>query len=265
MSALYDSFKKYFEIVIADTPELLEYVYRIRYQVLCVEKRIPGFDPILYPDKLEKDDYDSRSSHALLRFRPSGDFIATVRLIFSDLLHPENPFPVETYAPFDPTLYDITALPRQYIAEISRSVVVSQFERRGIDRYDSDLYKNNLPKQKVSINSEKGTIQDRSLIDRRSGPPIALILMASVVRISTKYDIKSWISSMEPALNRLLRYYGLGFNPAGPLVNHHGIRRPYFARVEDVLNRMYQEHYDAWEVVTDRGKYHSPYLLMEKF
>lgn len=255
MNDMYNNFQKYFEIVIADTPELLEHVYRIRYQVLCVEKRIFGFDPELYPDKMEIDDYDSHSSHALLRFLSSGDFIGTVRLVLYDLLQPEKLFPVESYAPLDPALCDIKALPRLHIAEISRFVVVSQFERRDADRYESDQYNNDRRKQAVDANSEKGTTQNRRSKDRRSAPPIALILMAGVVRMSIKHNIKNWMSSMEPALNRLLGYYGLDFNPAGSLVNHHGIRRPYYVKVEDVLSRMYTKYFDAWELVTDCGKY----------
>lgn len=81
MSKLYESFKDHFEIVVADTPELLEKVFRIRYQVLCVEKRLPGFDPALYKDGLEKDSYDRHSSHVLIKFIPSGQFIGTVRFV----------------------------------------------------------------------------------------------------------------------------------------------------------------------------------------
>ncbi|MBV6448803.1 PEP-CTERM/exosortase system-associated acyltransferase [Nitrosomonas sp.] len=258
MSELYQNFQKYFEIVVADTAELLECVYRIRYQVLCVEKRIPGFDPSLYPDQLEKDSYDSRSSHVLLRFRPSGGFIGTVRLVLCDLLHPEKLFPVESYAPLDPALFDIKKLPRQQAAEISRFVVISQFDRRKVDRRGEDRRK-----QAVETDSDKRNTQERRSGDRRATPPIALILMAGVMRVSAKYNIRDWISSMEPALNRLLSFYGLNFNPAGPPVNYHGIRQAYYVRVEDVLKRMYEEHRDAWEVVTDCGKY-NPFLSVNE-
>ena len=38
-------FMKYFEILRADTPALLEEVFRLRYQVYCVEGAVPGFEP----------------------------------------------------------------------------------------------------------------------------------------------------------------------------------------------------------------------------
>jgi N-acyl amino acid synthase of PEP-CTERM/exosortase system len=245
MSDMYDNFNKYFEIVIADTSELLENVYKIRYQVLCEEQRIPGFDPSLYPDKMEKDNYDSHSSHVLLRFRPSGDFIGTVRLVLFDFLQPEKLFPVESYAQFDPALCNIETLSRLQTAEISRFVVVSRFDRRKEDRRTS----------RTDNPAESPADIERRAKDRRSTPSIALILMAGVMRLSVKYNIKNWISGMEPALNRLLSYSGLTFNLAGPPVNYHGIRQAYYVKVEDALARIYKEHYDAWEVLTECGKY----------
>ncbi|SFE61011.1 PEP-CTERM/exosortase system-associated acyltransferase [Nitrosomonas sp. Nm166] len=245
MSVLYESFQKYFEIVIADTPELLENVYRIRYQVLCVEQRIPGFEPSHYPDQLEKDDNDSHSVHSLLRLRSSGDFIGTVRLILFNPLQPEKLFPVELNTQFDPELCNMKSLSRQQTAEVSRFVVVDRFNRR----------KENRRKRDSTVSENSPVSSERRSSDRRSGLSIALMLMAGVMRMSVQHNIKNWLSMMDSPLNRLLSFDGLDFIQIGPPVDYHGIRRPYFVRVEDVLNRMYREHYDAWEVVTDCGKY----------
>jgi len=100
-------------------------------------------------------------------------------------------------------------------------------------------------------------------MDRRSTPHLALLLAASVVHLSAKNNIRYWLSVMDPALNRLLGYGGMHFNPIGPPVNYHGIRRPYYAKVEDVLNRIYKEHHDAWEVLTECGEYH-PFLVARR-
>ncbi len=243
MSDMYNNFQKYFEIVEANTNELLEIVYRIRYQVFCVEHDF--LDASLYPDKLEKDNYDNHSSHVLLRFRSSGDFIGAVRLILFDPLQPEKLFPVELYTQLDPTLCNIKALPRQHIAEISRSVVVKQFDRRRGERREP----------RAEITNESVAERDRRASDRRSTPHLSLLLMAAVMRMSVKHNIRYWISAKDPALNRLLGYNGLSFSPIGPPVNYHGMRRPYYANIDDVLTRMYKEHHDAWEVLTDCGKY----------
>lgn len=250
MNELYQNFQKYFEIVTVDTDELLDHVYRIRYQVLCVEQRLPGFDPALCPDQMEKDGYDNHSSHVLLRFRSSGQFIGTVRLILPHPSKPEKLLPVELYGQLDSTLCDIKALPRQQTAEISRFLVISQFDRRKGDRR-KDEHQN----QTEEPGSEKREAQDRRGSDRRSTLSIGLVLMSGVMRMSVKYKIKHWLSVADPALNKLMGFYGLNFIPIGPPVNYHGIRRPYYVKVEDALERMYQQHRDAWEVVTDCGAY----------
>ncbi|HLP81218.1 MAG TPA: PEP-CTERM/exosortase system-associated acyltransferase [Nitrosomonas sp.] len=251
MNDLYNSFQRFFEIVMADTAELLDKVYKIRYQVLCVEKRLPGFDADQCPGMLEKDSYDHHSSHVLVKYRPTGDYIGTVRIILADSSQPDKLFPIELYGQSDPELCDIKTLPRIQTAEISRAVVIGQFDRRrGEDRRKGERRKalSNSNTNKIVSHERRGT-------DRRSALNIALVLMAGVVRMSKQYGIRNWLSIMDPALNRLLSYDGLEFDPIGPPVNYHGMRRPYFVKVEEVLTRMYTKHHDAWEVVTDCGKY----------
>ena len=247
MSDLYQSFQQYFEIVIADTDELLENVYKIRYQVLCVQNTFPNMDAIDYPDMLEKDEYDNHSCHALLKFRPSGVYIGAVRLILVDPAEPEKPFPVELNTQLDPELCNMKNLLRQQTAEISRFVIVSQFERRKGER--------RAPTRAETIENMENRNRDRRSNDRRTTPHLSLLLMAGVMRMSIRNNIRNWLSAMDPALNRLLGYYGLNFYPVGPPVNYHGIRRPDYLKVEEVLNRMYKEHRDAWEVVTECGEY----------
>lgn len=250
MNDLYQNFQKFFEILVVDTTELLEQVYRIRYQVLCVEQRLPGFDPAHCPDEKEKDSYDSHSCHVLLRYRPTGGFIGTARLILPALSESEKPLPIELYGQTDPALCNIKALPRKQTAEISRFLVTNQFDRRKEDRRKEDRRK-----QTTEIDNENRETRDRRSTDRRSGLSIGLMLMSGIMRMSVKYNIRHWFMVTDPALNKLMSFYGLNFNPIGPPVNYHGMRRSYYVKVEDVLDRMYKEHRDAWEVVTDCGTY----------
>ncbi len=238
MSDLYNAFCEHFEIIIADTPKLLEEVYRIRYRVLCVEKRIPGFEKAFYADGQEKDDYDSHSSHALIRYRFSKEFIGTVRLILFDSTNPEKLFPVETNGQIDRRLLDLSKWDRQHTAEISRFVVITRFNRRQGERRNLESRKNHA-----------------GSTDRRSRLDMALVLMAGVLRMCDHFDVRNWLSFMDPALNRLLSVSGLSFNPIGPIVDHHGFRKPYFLKIADTLSVMEESYHDAWEVMTDNGKY----------
>ncbi|MDH5553394.1 MAG: PEP-CTERM/exosortase system-associated acyltransferase, partial [Nitrosomonas sp.] len=78
---------------------------------------------------------------------------------------------------------------------------------------------------------------------------------ASVVRMCDHSDIRNWLSVMDPALNRLLSSFGLDLDPIGPTIEYHGLRQPYFMKVADALDKMKKKNHEAWEVVTDHGKY----------
>lgn len=249
MNQLYNAYKSFFEIVMADTPELKKIVYRVRYQVLCEEGRIPGFDQSLYPDALEKDEYDDRSIHALLKHISTGKFIGTTRIVLPDINNPDKPFPVESYTHLDTEFFIKNNVSRQDTVEISRFLVINEFQRRKGDCFYQE------PKEsesKIDDDKHAGTTKTK---ERRTSTNLNLILMAAVVQMSARHGIKNWLSFMNPALNRLLSYSGLGFIPIGPLVECHGLRQPYFVKNTDVLDRVYKDHHHVWEILTDHGKY----------
>ncbi len=241
MTNIYEDFHRYFEVMVADTPELLKEVFKIRYQVLCVERRLPGFNLSCYSDEQERDDYDDHSVHAILKHRPTGRYIGTVRLILFDPLQPNKPFPIELHAQIDPHLLDINSLERQHTAEISRFLILGQFNQRRAER-------RNLKERRIEADNNTQS-------DRRSFPSLGLALVSGIVRMCKENNIKNWLSVMDPALNRLLSYFGSDLNPIGPIIDYHGLRRPYFIELADVLAKMYQKNPQIWEVVTERGKY----------
>ena len=75
-SALYD---RHFTVVPADTPELLDAVHALRYQVYCVERQFE--DPAQQSGGRERDRYDPQSVHAALIAKSSGQVVGCVRLI----------------------------------------------------------------------------------------------------------------------------------------------------------------------------------------
>ncbi len=198
-----------------------------------------------YPDGLEEDEYDRHSLHILLRHRPSNSFVGTTRLIIQDPLNPDKPFPIENYAQIDPQLVDLNNLPRQHVAEISRFAILKQFSGR---RFKND-------------NLENGSnFTNKAVMERRRFPHTGLALVVGIVRMCAAYKIDHWLSVMNPCLNRLLSYFGSDLYPVGPLTDFHGMRRPYYTKLIDVLDKMYQNHRDIWELVTDYGKA-CPYSL----
>ena len=248
MNNLYKVFHQYFEIVIADTPELLEKVFCIRYQLICVDMGVPGYEPSLYPDGLERDDYDRHSAHILIRYRPSGQFIGTARLILFDQERPEKPFPVELHTNIDPNLFDISQFSRRHTGEISRFIIVKDFERRKAERRNYDTRQTNKNIVEIDRRSNDKT-------DRRCIKNLTLVLGAGIMRVSEKFNVHNWFSIMDPVMNRLLGYYGMDLRPIGPITEHHGLRRPYFVEVASMSAKVKKKHIDAWEAITEYGKY----------
>jgi N-acyl amino acid synthase of PEP-CTERM/exosortase system len=238
MNGIEEAFHQYFEIVNADTPELYKEAFNLRYRVLCVHNIIPGFNRDSYPDELENDEYDNRSTHFLLRHRATQIYIGTARLILPDTQCPENKFPTELHTRFFPG-FNLNSSSRRHTAEISRFVMNKEFFRR----------KNEHGLVPHSIDSKHDPRE------RRRFPHPMLGLAVGIIRLCAQHNIHYWLSSMDPALNRLLGFYSLQLNPIGPSVNYHGIRSPYHVCLFDVLDRIYQNHREIWELVTDHGKF----------
>lgn len=237
---LIDAFDEYFEIVNVNSPELLDESFRLRHTVLCIEARLPGFSVEDYPDGRETDEFDCHSHHLLLKHRPSDSFIGGARLIYPDPLNLQTPLPIEQHTQIDHELLDISNLSRQSTAEISRFLLLGKHSRRREERRRSPDW----------LSSDQRD-QDNN---RRRFPHPMLAIAVGIIRTCIQHNITHWFSVMEPALNRLLSIYDLQLGPIGPLANYHGPRRPYYADIRKVLERMYTNNPQVWELVTDHGR-----------
>lgn len=242
MSDLNTAFDEYFEVISANTQELREQVFRLRYQVYCEEIKLPDFEPWKFAQDLEIDEFDDRSVHYLMRHRPSGKIAGTVRLVLADSRDPNQPFPIEHFAShyFDPALIDPTKLPRRHTAEISRLILAKDFRSRKQEFY--------------SPYGADTNIHEFSDKKRRRFPHPVLGLLVSIVRMSAEQSITHWYAGMEPMLNRLLGRFGLNLRPIGPVIEYHGTRQPYLGLVSCVLDRVYEQHREVWELLTDYGR-----------
>lgn len=245
MQDAYGIFHRNFEVLPATNPDLTRQAHAIRYQVYCVEN--PYENKGAHREGMERDQYDSRSVHALVRHRRSGCFAGVVRLVLPDKHDTGAPFPVEAQCGhgFDRTVHDPRRLPRRHVAEVSRFAVSKEFKRRIGES-----------------GSSAGIGENVTYEDRRLGAPnarrylshITLGLIAGLVQMSVEHGITHWYAVMEPALLRLLARIGIHFRPIGPLVDYHGKRQPGIAVLDELLNRTLRERPDVWAIITDRGR-----------
>lgn len=236
-------FNSVFRIELARSPEVIDEVFAVRYQVYCIDR--PFEDPNCFADKREHDEYDPRSAHALIRHRITSDSVATVRLVMAGDTSEASDFPME-----GPCIHKMdqraqsafAAAPRNQIAEISRMAVSREFRRR----LSEDKSTFGLSESVCYSDSEKG---------KRALPYISLGLFAAILQMSVEHQITHWLAIMEPSQLRLLKRFGVEFDHVGPVQEYHGLRRPAFTEAASLIDGIKQRRPDVWSLITEDGKY----------
>lgn len=234
------AFHEYFEIVAANTDALRTEVYRLRYQVYCLETGLE--DPVSYPKGLESDEYDAMSVHTLIRHRATGLYAATTRLILPSPEDPERLFPTERYAQVQ--IPDAFApANRRHLAEISRFCVSKEFKRRRGERGTTTGLDDRTVDECLS-----------TIDERRTFPHITLALIASLTRMSAKHQITHWYALMEEPLIRFLSVLGIRWTAVGPVTEHHGRRVPCIMQVPEHLLSVRDRNAALWDLLSDHGR-----------
>jgi N-acyl amino acid synthase of PEP-CTERM/exosortase system len=227
---LAELFSRTFSVVCADDADLRDALYRLRFQVYCIENAFE--DAAQCPDGRETDAYDPHSLHAALIHRYTNEVVGGVRLILPDPATGSE-LPIRTI---------VGGAERRFlgqfkgtVAEISRYAVHGAFRRRSGEDYPD-----------VGFGGRAETER------RRVMPYLTLGLMRGILGFCAQRNIEALCATMAPPLMRLLDHFGLHFQPIGPLVAFHGIRQPCFARYEDLLRGLRSKSADLVEVV-ERG------------
>lgn len=210
----YDAmFDQHFDVFLADNEAGKRVSYQLRYQVYCLET---GWeDPKGYPHHLERDGFDERSIHLLVRERTSGRWVAGMRLITGML--PTMPMWQHCTVESNEVPADVALGP---VAELSRLFVVGDYRRRRQERgtpYESPWghERRSRPRKVVTLD------------DRRKEPEIMLGLIRAARDCSLALGIRYWFFMITPSLARVLQRIGLGLKACGPETEFRGIRRPY--------------------------------------
>jgi len=238
-SNVVEAFNEYFEMIPACTYELKKEVYKLRYQVYCIET---GFEnPENFPEKFEFDKYDNHSIHYLIRHRKSEIYAATTRLILPNLDDPEKLFPIEQHCLIN-NLDPIKHVQRIKLGEVSRFCVSKGFKRR----------KNEFSTLTGTGNTSKESFTDN---ERRIFPHITIALIACLVKMSNEKEIYYWYAVMEPSFLRFLSTLGINFNSIGPLTDYHGNRLPCVIKVSDLLSGVAKKNPELWEIISNKGQF----------
>ena len=228
-----DRFGNYLTVVCANSEDLLDQVFRLRFQVYCLER---GFeDAGEHPDGREQDGDDARSLHFLVRDRATGCAMGTVRLILpraGDELPALKMIGANERRRLD--------LPLAATAEISRFAITKSVRRpleAGWRHADGP-----------ALRAGGGDAPEPA------SPLVTFGLIQAVLMMTLAGDITHIVAMMEPALLRLLRRLGIEFHPIGGPVQHHGLRQPGWAAVAHLVDRVKDCRRELWDVATDFGR-----------
>lgn len=220
-------FSQHFRLLPANTPELLREVYRMRYEVYCLEM---GFErPEQFPDGLERDDYDRRARHCLLQHRATGLYAGSVRLVLQDQKNSNSLFPFEKHCghSLDRSILDPMRLPRDRIGEISRLTVTARFRRRQSDHGSTS----------EAMSGPTAPIIPEN--DRRVFSHIAVGLYLAGAAMGLQQGLSGVFVMMEPRLARHLSLYDIRFTSVGEVIEYHGRHRgPFYISREALLENL---------------------------
>ena len=200
------------QVVVADTDTARRFHYQLRYQVFCLET---GFeDASKYPDGLEKDEFDDRSEHFIVRSKSSGEWLATARLI----LPGEGALPIERYCKVSRN-----CPPFAETAELSRLLIPTHIRRR-----------NRGGKMVRTPGSARRSPSLVAYQDRQQTKKILVELIRSMAAYGLERNIPGAAFFITRALARILVQMGIGLRVIGNPCRHRGIRFPYISSAAEV-------------------------------
>jgi N-acyl amino acid synthase of PEP-CTERM/exosortase system len=233
-----DHFNEYYEMLPVISDELKHEVYKLRYQVYCIENEFLNSEN--YPDDLEFDDFDQHSVHYLIRHRRSGDYAATVRLILPNTNNPEKLFPIEQYCEIN-NFAVMQSIARKSLGEASRLCVSKTFKRRKNEAHTLAA---------IGSNWNDYFTPD----EKRTFPHLSFALIACLIRACHDNNINYFFGTLEPAWFRFLSASGIHFTKIGPLMDYHGARWPGVIKVTDLLDGVAEKNLDMWNFLTNYGR-----------
>lgn len=196
-----------FRLTLACNESDLQAVHRLRYDVYVNDRHWEPENSA----QLEKDEYDERSKHILMRFIPTGEALGTARLIL-----PLNESLHKSY-PIQDVCFHSNFLNRHWIRkhpEFSRFAISKKVRDRSL-AWATELF----PKSKLSY---------------LFGRALSFGLIALMTQYIRSNNFDGSCAVLEPSLIRLLIRNGLSVHLLGKPVEYHGVRQACYFKATDL-------------------------------
>lgn len=210
---LAEEFHKYFYVVRAATPQLIDENFRIRHAIYCAEL---GFEEVR-PDARECDEFDARAEHILIASADTGNYVGCARVVFP--CDTEIALPVERSGAWKASrpLFDDAG--HAQFAELSRLGVVREFRRR-------------RGEHEVPVTVAESDFGTRT---RPRFPYIPVGLYLSALAIANDRKVSALVVLTESRLANHFGRLGVDLEQVGEAVDFHRMRAPYMMRIDHVV------------------------------
>jgi N-acyl amino acid synthase of PEP-CTERM/exosortase system len=231
---LSQGFKRYFDVAPAVSDDLQDQAYGIRHRVYCEEL---GFEPVR-EDRRERDPYDARAMHVLVRSTKVDRFVACARLVRVDPDDPSSLLPVERTCAhtIDRSIVDPAKLPRDSIAEISRLAIVPEFRRRNGEQHAA-----------IAVSEA-----DFGKVDLPRFPYIQVSLYLGAIALAKELGVETIFVLTEPRLASHLWKLGVRIRRIGGPVEHRGERVPSTMTVSSIEANLPRSVRPLWELIGEQ-------------
>ena len=213
-------------------PALLMEIFRLRYEVYCLECHF--LNPHDYEHGFETDRFDTRAFH-VASLTLEGLLVGSIRLVLAEK---NEQFLFQKYCP---TFNGFTFPPGDQCAEISRLIVHADYRRRARDsfqgvtkKFQERGYIHNP--DRPAANTRHGEREER----RSNNPQILLGMYREIYRFSRRNGIRYWFAAMERSLARILSSFGVNFTPIGPQADYYGEVMPYVANLDELESGLFK-------------------------
>lgn len=240
--AFYTNYRNTFTVLKADTPELLEACFRLRYLVYGAENGFQRFD---HKERLEYDEHDRRAVHFLLQHNESGKHAGTARIILPNDAQPLKSFPLQTICDH-PLLHGYNR--PETFCQISRLCMHPDFRRR---EHDGKILPAYHPQEDI-----KTTEDGKITFIRRRIPYAPLGLFMAAFETALEHRIADCLMLVEADQLPHFKRMGMAYSTLGPKLRHNGLQQPVVFNIKQVLDTMVLENPGCWDVISDMGRVH---------
>ena len=235
------AYKKTFELIHANTPELKDRTYRMRHKISCEEH---GHEcPTAPGSYLECDEFDDMSEHFILKHRISNEMVGSLRVVLPNDESPSASFPLQKYCDHPLLKFDEKAL---RLCEISRFCTAKRFRKRKKD----GRYLSAYSPQDIIKAHESGKMR----YIRRRIPYTQAALLQGAFEIAMKEGILDCLWMVEPEHLESLQQIGFSYRILGPKLDVHGGMQPLIFNIKHVLDNMKHNAPHCWVVISDNGR-----------